>query len=148
MGKGQFKLLCQECCSGGYWDFFSVLKSIMSGAVCCSGGYWDCLFFSVFFIKSILFLGPTTASCYYFNTQLPSMVFKVLISGLFFIGLAYQARQGYCVYIHSRVYSSFRDFYRPLGNNNNNRSIYFYMRIFERLYFGLCWNLRLVIIEL
>jgi len=39
-GKGSVKLLCEErCCSGGAWDFFSVLKSIMSGAVCCSGGY-------------------------------------------------------------------------------------------------------------
>ncbi len=40
-------------------------------------------------------------------------------------------------------YSSLRDFW-PLGNN---RSI-FYIRIFEKWYFGLCWNLRLVIIEL
>jgi len=38
-GKGAVKVLCQERCSGGYWDFFSVLKRIMSGAVCCSGGY-------------------------------------------------------------------------------------------------------------
>jgi hypothetical protein len=40
-------------------------------------------------------------------------------------------------------YSSLRDFCRPLGNNN--RSIYFYMRIYERWYFGLCWNLRLIL---
>jgi hypothetical protein len=39
-------------------------------------------------------------------------------------------------------YSSLRDFYRPLGNNNN-RSIYFYMRVFERYYFGLCWKLEI-----
>ncbi len=39
-------------------------------------------------------------------------------------------------------YSSLRDFYRPLGNNN--RSSFFLMSIFEQWYFGLCWNLRLV----
>jgi hypothetical protein len=36
-----------------------------------------------------------------------------------------------CVFRFIIEYSSLRDFYRPLGNNNNNRSIYFYMRIFE-----------------
>jgi hypothetical protein len=45
--------------------------------------------------------------------------------------------------IHHRVYSSLRDFGPKVINNN--RSIYFYMRIFEKWYFGLCWNLRLVI---
>jgi hypothetical protein len=40
-------------------------------------------------------------------------------------------QEGYCVFRFIREYSSLRDFYRPLGNNNN-RSIYFYMRVFER----------------
>jgi hypothetical protein len=40
-------------------------------------------------------------------------------------------------------YSSLRDFYRPLCHRG-----YFYMRIFETWYFGLCWNLGLLVIEL
>jgi hypothetical protein len=36
-----------------------------------------------------------------------------------------------CVFRFIIEYSSLKDFYRPLGNNNN-RSIYFYRRIFER----------------
>jgi hypothetical protein len=44
--------------------------------------------------------------------------------------LALPPRQGCCVCLDSFIeYSSLRDFYRRLGNNNN-RSIYFYMRIF------------------
>jgi hypothetical protein len=41
-------------------------------------------------------------------------------------------------------YSSLRDFYRPLGNNNNNnRSTCFNMRIFERQYFGFVLKLEI-----
>jgi len=50
------------------------------------------------------------------------------------LAFAYQRQVKYivCVWIHYRVYSSLRDF-GPLDNNNNNsRSIYFYMRILER----------------
>jgi hypothetical protein len=38
-------------------------------------------------------------------------------------------------------YSSLRDFYGPLGNNK--RSIFYYMRMFERWYFGLCLKLEI-----
>jgi hypothetical protein len=55
------------------------------------------------------------------------------------VGLAYQGKD--FVFRFIIEYSSLRDFYRPLCNN---RSI-FYISIFERWYFGLCWNLRLVI---
>ncbi len=49
---------------------------------------------------------------------------------IFVVGLAYQGKD--IVFRFIIEYSSLRDFYRPLGNNNiNNRSI-FYMRIFER----------------
>jgi hypothetical protein len=47
-------------------------------------------------------------------------------------------------------FSSLRDF-EPLGKyNNNNRSIYFYMRTFERWYILACvdWNLRNLVTEL
>jgi hypothetical protein len=40
-------------------------------------------------------------------------------------------------------YSSLMDFWPLLGNNN--RSIFLIWGFFERPYFGLCWNLRLVI---
>jgi hypothetical protein len=43
--------------------------------------------------------------------------------------------------------SSLRDFYRPLLGNNNNRSIFIWAFL-KKWYFGLCWNLRLVIIVL
>jgi hypothetical protein len=33
--------------------------------------------------------------------------------------------------LYKKIVAYLRDFYRPLRNNNNNRSIYFYMRIFE-----------------
>jgi hypothetical protein len=45
-----------------------------------------------------------------------------------FIGRAYQEGKKDIVFRFIIEYSSLRDFYRPLGNNN--RSIYFYMRIF------------------
>jgi hypothetical protein len=51
-----------------------------------------------------------------------------------FIGLAYYYQEGKDIVLRFIIeYSSFRDFYRPLGNNNNNnnRSI-FYMRIFQK----------------
>ncbi len=48
-----------------------------------------------------------------------------------FIGLAEQGKDINSIKIHYRVYNSLRDFFRPLGNNNNHRSI-FYMRIFEK----------------
>jgi hypothetical protein len=57
----------------------------------------------------------------------------------FFIGLAYQEKD--IVFRFIIEYSSLMDFW-PLGNNN--RSIFIW-RIFKRWYFGLCWNLRLVI---
>ncbi len=41
-------------------------------------------------------------------------------------------------------YSSLRDFYRPLDNNNNNRSIFIWGFLKHDI-FGLCWNLRSVI---
>ncbi len=53
-----------------------------------------------------------------------SLLFHVLT----FIGLACCQGKKDIVIIE---YSSLRDFYRPLCNNNT-RSIYFYMRIFER----------------
>jgi hypothetical protein len=37
-----------------------------------------------------------------------------------------KARRIYCVQIHYRVYSSLKDFSRPLGNNNNRSIIIFY----------------------
>jgi hypothetical protein len=64
-----------------------------------------------------------------------------------FVGLAYQGKD-IIVFRFIIEYSSIRDFYRPLGNNNNNNRSNFILRIFERRYFGWCWNLRLVIIEL
>jgi hypothetical protein len=60
--------------------------------------------------------------------------------------LAYQVKD--IVFRFIIEYSSLRDFYRPLGYNNNTSIFFFIMRIFDRWYFGLCWNLRLVIIEL
>jgi hypothetical protein len=52
---------------------------------------------------------------------------------LFVLGLAYYYQEvGKDIVLRFIIeYSSFRDFYRPLGNNNNNRSI-FYMRIFAK----------------
>ncbi len=38
--------------------------------------------------------------------------------------------------------SSLRDFYRPLGNNNN-RSIFFYMKVFEKMIFWLVLKLEI-----
>ncbi len=55
-----------------------------------------------------------------------------------FIGLAYQGKDIIVFRFIIEYYSSLRDFYRPLGNNNNNRSIYFYMRTFERQYILAC----------
>jgi hypothetical protein len=45
-----------------------------------------------------------------------------------FIGLAYKGED--IVFRFIIEYSSLRDFYRPLGNNNNRSN--FYVRIFER----------------
>jgi hypothetical protein len=58
--------------------------------------------------------------------------------------LPYQG-QGYCCVFRFIIeYSSLRDFYRPLVNN---RSLFIWAFLKDG-YFGLCWNLRLVIIEL
>jgi len=55
-----------------------------------------------------------------------------------FVGFAYyQEGKDIIVFRFIIEYSSLRDFYRPLGNINN-RSIYFYMRIFERWYILAC----------
>jgi len=43
----------------------------------------------------------------------------------------YQGKKDIVVFRFIIEYSSLRDFYRPLLGHNNNRSIYFYMRIFE-----------------
>jgi hypothetical protein len=61
-------------------------------------------------------------------SQPPNQKFMQNIS---FIGLAEQGKDINSIKIHYRVYNSLRDFFRPLGNNNNHRSI-FYMRIFEK----------------
>ncbi len=62
------------------------------------------------------------------------------------VGLAYQEGKDIVLRFIIEYSSSLKGFW-PLGNNNNNnnnnRSIYFYMMIFERWYFGLCWNLRI-----
>jgi hypothetical protein len=58
-----------------------------------------------------------------------------------FIGFAYQGKD--IVFRFIIEYSSLRDFFRPLLGNNN-RSILI-QGFFERWYFGLCWNLRLVL---
>ncbi len=57
---------------------------------------------------------------------------RTLLVLFVFVGLAYQGKNMVLRLIIE--YSSLRDF-----------GPYFYMRIFERWYFGLCWNLRLVI---
>ncbi len=49
-----------------------------------------------------------------------------------FIYQPWVPRQGYCVQIHYRVYSSFKGFWPLLGNNNNNNRSIFYMMISER----------------
>jgi hypothetical protein len=51
-----------------------------------------------------------------------------------FIGLAYQGKD--FVFTFITEYSSLKDF-GPLGKINY-RSIFFYMRIFQSRYFGLC----------
>jgi hypothetical protein len=57
------------------------------------------------------------------------------VSGLgpfiWFVDLAYY--QGQDIMFRFIIeYSSLRDFYRPLGDNNNNNRSIFYTRIFER----------------
>jgi hypothetical protein len=55
-------------------------------------------------------------------------------------------RQGYCVEVHYRVYSSFMDFYRSLGNNNNNNRSIFIWDFFFKYDILACvetWDLKL-----
>ncbi len=58
------------------------------------------------------------------------------------IGLAYQGKD--IVFRLIIECSSLREFWLPLGNNNNNRSIFLWGFLKDDV-FGLCWNLRLVI---
>ncbi len=98
----------------------------------------------------------TTIHAIMYQTKKPSNLFanfkdpKLMIS--FFAGLAYYQGKKDIVFRFIIEYSSsLRDFYRPLGNNNNNnnnnRSIFIWGFLKDDI-FGLCWNLRLVIIEL
>jgi hypothetical protein len=60
-----------------------------------------------------------------------------------FIGLAYQEGKDIVFRFIYIEYSSLRDFYRPLGNNN--RSIFIIWGFLKDDNFGLCWKLRLFI---
>jgi hypothetical protein len=54
-----------------------------------------------------------------------------------FVGLAYQSKD-IIVFRSIIEYSSLRDFYRPLGNNNNNNRFNFIGGFLKDDNFGLC----------
>jgi hypothetical protein len=73
---------------------------------------------------------------------------KKMVSSMFVVGLAYQGKD-IIVFRSIIEYSSLRDFYKPLGNNNNNNGFNFIGGFLkDEILACVIETLRLVIIEL
>ncbi len=58
--------------------------------------------------------------CFVFQSTFPKTIWVIIVCAFWpCLYLPRQGKEGDCVCIHYRVYSSLRDFYRSLGNNNN-----------------------------